>query len=971
MAINSFLSSTYVFNVDDITVTFSGDTLADVPQNLDTTESVVPAFIDKDDDVLYAVDSEFGFDVTDFIGATQKELDGDFAEGFAGNIIQLDENQQETVVGLALRNSPTDIFLSGLPLGTWAYGLGGQTVKASTEHYATMVDVLSDQKYPNDPDALGPLDNDLRLLDLEQTGAGTYEPGILHDKYVTELSEALQRAIDNTDAGTNPQVYDDVDFDRDGTNDTFTTLSVTVDYDTDGDGVPESIQVGGVDLDDDDIADIIDRPLNGIGGTADIVDLLEPNEASVTQDIAYSTDYSVTLKDDGKLLYRFGSAVKKPNDLRLDTKIELPEEWLVDEDDNGIADILEQGSTGIVVTKAELVISHDITNNPNDQVRPEDYENEAAIGRLPSYYIVVDPDDPTNTLWVSLRDSFNGEGEALPSYFQLTDTGEIDLNVVGGIEVRDPNGVLVGYRNTDATGSPIGTVFKSENQAALNDAADLDFESEDLAEGFTAAWYTSVDREPFEWSYDKFPDDPFKQDFISFRSADEAAAAGYTEDSLVSGPRWRLTPNKFGQDLPGLEVPLTENTSPPYQKDNIKYETGEFTTTTLNLLDWEGASPLTDPTGWMLIDPTRMDENGDGLIDEGWSAVNGTLGAGDALPTGLITEAVTPNGMTLTPDFLDTAVYVKGDRQDSAKLYDMQLEIEYIDNVIGTVQQVSNLDHRAQTITFEQGAMFDDAVVFVTPPTFNGTHAATIAVENVTATGATISVDEPDYLDGWHTFEDVSMVTFSEGNFTMDDGSRIEVGTIEIPAGALETATAITFDQAFDEAPTILIQLQTQNGPNWVTVRADNVSTTGFDVLLQEQEDNDNWHTSEILGWAAIESGGASDLIDFGDVTAQAFAVADAVNDKGFEFTFDSSLGLDPLVAADISSFIGTDTAFLRLEDITNDGFAATAEFLVQEEQSLDEETGHILEDISGLAFDSAGLLQGTKTPDADEFAFI
>ena len=50
-------------------------------------------------------------------------------------------------------------------------------------------------------------------------------------------------------------------------------------------------------------------------------------------------------------------------------------------------------------------------------------------------------------------------------------------------------------------------------------------------------------------------------------------------------------------------------------------------------------SPLAHSSGWMLIDPDRVDENGDGLIDEGWSAVNGSLNAGDAMPTGLIRQA--------------------------------------------------------------------------------------------------------------------------------------------------------------------------------------------------------------------------------------------------------------------------------------------------------------------------------------------
>lgn len=600
----------------------------------------------------YAIDSEFGFEVTDFVGAEGKELDGDYAEGFAGDIFDSDDN----LIGLALRDAPTDVFRSGAPLGTWSLGLGGQTVKASTEHYSTMADVLSDQEYPGDPSAIGPLDDDLKLLDLRPTSvSGVFEVGVLHELYVEELTQALQLAMDNT---LDESEYSDIDFDRDGTLDTYATVETYVDADIDDDGTVETLRVGGVDLDGDDIADVVDSFLNGFGGEADVVDLLEPNESSVTYDIAYSTDYSVTLKDDGKLLYRWGEAVKRPNDIRMEVDIALPEEWTEDLDKNGVADILENGFEGFNVTKAELRITHNITNNPNDQVRPEDYENEAAIGRLPSHYIIKDPDDAGNTLWVSPVDSCNGEGDSLPSYFKLDAGGEVDLGA-GGIAVYDLDDNLVGYRNEDATGAPIGTVLRDFSLIALADAADLTFTTSDLAGGFTAEWFTSVDREPFEWSYDKYSDDPYRNVFESFRDAELADAAGYSEEDLVSGPRWRLTPNKFGQDLPGLEVPLVPNTPPPYQKDNIKYETGELTTTTLNLLDWGGTSPLSNSLGWMTVDRGRLDENRDGLIDEGWSQINGEFGAGDELPDGLILSAVTPNGVTLDANAFDTAVYVK------------------------------------------------------------------------------------------------------------------------------------------------------------------------------------------------------------------------------------------------------------------------------------------------------------------------
>jgi hypothetical protein len=100
-----------------------------------------------------------------------------------------------------------------------------------------------------------------------------------------------------------------------------------------------------------------------------------PNDKTSTQnDLALSTDYTVQLKDDGKPLYGWGTIHKRPNDVRMYVKLPLPEEW-------------KEPGADYPVTSAKLVINHKITNNPNDQVRPEDLENEAATGRKPSYTV--------------------------------------------------------------------------------------------------------------------------------------------------------------------------------------------------------------------------------------------------------------------------------------------------------------------------------------------------------------------------------------------------------------------------------------------------------------------------------------------------------------------------------------------------------------------------------------------------------
>ncbi|MBL6427561.1 MAG: hypothetical protein HOY44_08560 [Maritimibacter sp.] len=957
----TYTSPTHVFSIEDLTATYSGVQYPALPGMLDTAGTTVEPYTDRDGNILYAIDSEFGFYIDDFIGALEKVLDGDFAEGFAGNAFDDEGNQ----IGIALRDAETDVFLSGAPFGTWSLGLGGNTVKASTEHYETMASVLSDQEYPGDPGAIGPLDDDLKMLDIRpsEVTPGTFDIGPLNNAYIHELIQALQAAMDSADPGLDT-VLSDIDFDRDGVLDTYRITKTTVNFDDDGDGIADPIVVGAVDVDNDGTIDIVDSFLNGYGGDADIVDLLEPNESSVTYNIAYGQDYSVTLKDDGKLLYRWGEAVKRPNDIRLEVDMPLPEEWTRDANNNSIMDGLE--GSGFTITRAELVITHDITNNPNDQVRPEDYENEAAIGRLPSFYIVKDPDDPTKLLWVSPLDSFDGTGEPLPSYFILDADGNVDL-AAGGTAVYDPDDVLVGYRNEDGGGNPVGTVFRSDALAEMNAAAGLDFMTEDLEHGFTEAWYTTTDREPFEWSYDLFPTDPYKNVFESFRSPDDAEDAGFTEDALVSGPRWRLTPNKFGQDLPGLEIPLEENSEPPYTRDNIKYDTGEVITTTLNLLDWEGDSPLASSLGWMSIDIATLDENADGLIDEGWSMVNGSLGAGDAVPTDPILTAVTPNGVTLESSFFDVAVYMKGDRQDDSIIYDMELIIEYesdAGDVIGAVQSVGGVNHQTQTVSYQGGTTFDNPVVFASLASRVGWDMVTVEFTDISATGASFYLDEPEGYDGTHAAEEVTLVTFEEGVWELADGSLLQVGTTNFAAGATDAFHRVTFEQAFDEAPILLLQIQSDNGGEWEIVRAQNIGADGFDFAIEEREAADGWHTSEVVGWAALDASAADGVIDWGGIGSQAFSTGDTVSHEIAPFALDAAVGADPLVAAFLASYNGADTANVRTTGVTFDGLVASANFKIDEETSLDAELEHAFEDVHGFAFEQAGLLTGMEYVD-------
>jgi hypothetical protein len=563
LAAVGYTSPTHVFSMDDVIGGFDGSTFADDASIINTAatfedpsnpdppdyDGPVRAIMDKDGTVLYPVDSEFGFEVTDFDGAVQKVRDGIYQEGYVGNIME-----EGVHVGLALSDVETETFKSGLPLGTWAAGLGGNTVKASTEHYVVMQNVLSDQLFPDDPDAVYQLDNDLVIIG-----------GVNDGRLVADVIDELQAIYDSGD---------------------------------------HSVDV---------------FPADAPDGQIDIRDVLTPNESTILENIAASDDYSVTLKDDGKLLFRWGTAIKRPTDIRVRAELELPEEWKTEEAAS------MNGGMGYKILKAELIVNHAITNNPNDQIRPEDLENEAATGRKPKYVVIQHPDfpgDPDYALWVSPLNDFAGDGTFYPSYFKLDANGDIiTVPEPGDVVALTPDGSVAGVVNTDASGEPVGTVFREVRPDNYSSSVLV---SSDLSGGYTNAWYTTMDRDPFEAVLDE-------------------------NGEYIVGPRWRLKSGKFGQDLPSVDIPLIPHSEPPFTKDNIKYETGENTTTTINLLDWESdsTSPLAYSNGWTMPIP-GFDVGPDGVTSE---------------------------GLQLSDNF-DIAFYIKGDIKP-ARIYDVQLVLTW------------------------------------------------------------------------------------------------------------------------------------------------------------------------------------------------------------------------------------------------------------------------------------------------------
>lgn len=124
----AYESPVHVFSVKDVLGGLNGVTFSEDPSIIcDIGEISCPSdnlpFLDKSGVMLYPVDSEFGFYVVDFLGAQPKARNGDYLEGFVGNILDGGE-----IIGIQVANAATEKYKVKPPLGTWCQGLGGTSV---------------------------------------------------------------------------------------------------------------------------------------------------------------------------------------------------------------------------------------------------------------------------------------------------------------------------------------------------------------------------------------------------------------------------------------------------------------------------------------------------------------------------------------------------------------------------------------------------------------------------------------------------------------------------------------------------------------------------------------------------------------------------------------------------------------------------------------------------------------------------
>lgn len=179
--------------------------------------------------------------------------------------------------------------------------------------------------------------------------------------------------------------------------------------------------------------------------------------------------------------------------------------------------------------------------------------------------------------------------------------------------------------------------------------------------------------------------------------------------------------------------------------------------------------------------------------------------------------------------------------------------------------------------------------------------------------------------------------------YTLPNGKRLIAGVMENVSQRWKT---IRFPVQFNSAPVVLTQVVTKNDNAAVITRLRNVSTSQFQLRLQEEENNDGVHAKESVAWIAIEKGGSSIGTLF---EANTKLASNAVATATFGQSFPS-----PNFIGQIQTFNENNPATVRYSALTS----SNVSLFCHEEQSLDVEMNHGYETVGYMAFNGSGDLK-------------
>lgn len=219
-----------------------------------------------------------------------------------------------------------------------------------------------------------------------------------------------------------------------------------------------------------------------------------------------------------------------------------------------------------------------------------------------------------------------------------------------------------------------------------------------------------------------------------------------------------------------------------------------------------------------------------------------------------------------------------------------------------------------------------------------GGNEYTLTVVSVDANGFNFILDEWEDEDGPHpATETLNWLAIEEGVHTLPDGRVIEAGT----TSATDATSNVSFDGTYTSPPVVLTNVMSYNETDVVDSDPFNVTSSGFDLALQEGALSDGVHAAETVGYIVIEPGAsASDLSGSAQTTGP---LTTGNSTYGLNDTFN-----DGIVLAETQTMNETDAGSVVIRSTT-----ATDTVLTFDENSGGGSTAHAPENVGIAVFEN------------------
>jgi RHS repeat-associated protein len=272
--------------------------------------------------------------------------------------------------------------------------------------------------------------------------------------------------------------------------------------------------------------------------------------------------------------------------------------------------------------------------------------------------------------------------------------------------------------------------------------------------------------------------------------------------------------------------------------------------------------------------------------------------------------------------------------------------------VIGEVGSVV-VKHTPKQVSFSRS--YSNPVVFAQPASYNGGDTSVVRITQVTPAGFSLFIHEAPNRDGPHVNETVHWVVLEEGEWVLDNGSRLVVGTTATTASVGRGVTnqwhTITFNTPLAATPVTLTQVQTNNDPHWIKTRQHNADANGFQMAMEQDDAASGGHGLETVGWLATEPFVGT----WNGHPCHAGNTSDVVTHSWYTIGFGQALGSAPQLVASLATYDGSDGSAMRYQNLGS----ASVNVRVEEDTTWDTETNHTNEAVSFIAIGNPGLLTG------------